>query len=636
MVIRGIAFLATCAVLLPLAATAADKDIRVSSVGYLPARAKHASIVGAATTFTIRRVEGDGVAYSGTAAAPIKDPATTEAIVVADFTALVDPGNYYLEVPGVGKSVPFSIGDDVYREPFEASMLGFYGWRCNTAVSLSFHGNSWKHDACHMEDASLDYIGTVGTKRDGLGGWHDAGDYGKYTVNAGITVGSLLAAYEEFKPLLSTYSFAIPEAGGALPDYLDEVKWELDWVLKMQYASTDGRVSHKLTSINFDPPAVTSTAQWVLPELDDQTRYYVPFGTAATADFVAMLAKAARIYREYAPAFADTCLAAAQVSYAYLNANPANVNPNQTAFKTGAYGTTDPDDRYWAAAEVWETTGDAAALKDFETRATAYGASAVDADFDWSNVRNLGTFVYLQSKRDGKSPTVVSALQASLLKAADALVSNASASGYGRAVSSYYWGSNGSVARACMLLQVANRLSPKAAYLDTCVDQLSWIFGRNYYNRSQVTGVGLDPPMNPHHRPSKGDTVAAPWPGLLVGGGNATSTQNGTNKNGATNWLDDVEAYELNEVAVNWNAPLVYALAGFLGGKALPPTPDAGTVAPDAKVTPSTGGAVGSPVTPAPLSNPRGCGCRLGGPFRGGAGLGLLAGLSLLFVRRRR
>jgi len=130
-----------------------------------------------------------------------------------------------------------------------------------------------------------------------------------------------------------------------------------------------------------------------------------------------------------------------------------------------------------------------------------------------------------------------------------------------------------------MLLQLANRLSPKADYLDTCVDQLSWTFGRNYYNRSQVTGLGLNPPMNPHHRPSRADGIVNPWPGLLVGGGNSTSTQAAGNKNGATNWLDDIEAYELNEVAINWNAPLVYALASLLGPQSSGTTSDGGVAA---------------------------------------------------------
>jgi endoglucanase len=307
-------------------------------------------------------------------------------------------------------------------------------------------------------------------------------------------------------------------------------------------------VSHKLTSLGFDG--------FEMPEADGLPRYFVPWGSAATADFVAMLAKAARSYRPYDAAFADRCLGAAQVSYAYLTANPANQRPDQTGFSTGGYYTSDGDDRLWAAAEMWETTGDAAALADFETRAAAMNPK-VDSDFDWGNVKNLGTLVYLQSQREGRNAALVDAIRTSLLSAAAALVSGRNGNGYGRALGNYYWGSNGSVARTCLVLQAANRVAPDPAYLDTCADQLGWLFGRNQYGRSQVTGVGIDPPLHPHHRPSGADGIAEPWPGLLVGGGDT-----------AQSWVDVQENYTVNEIAINWNAALVYALAGFLTQKA--------------------------------------------------------------------
>jgi endoglucanase len=594
------AFVLALALLCPLVAQAADSDVKVSSIGYLPGRVKRASITASATSFTIKRDADGSVAFTGTVGTAKNDPDTSQSIAIADFTAMTEVGSFYVDVSGVGRSVTFPVGNDAYREAFLATMLGFYGWRCNTAVSFSFKGQTYAHDACHMDDAHVDYLGTNPGKRDGLKGWHDAGDYGKYTVNAGITVGSLLAAWEEYASALSSYAWPIPETGGAAPDFLDEVRWELEWVLKMQYSASDGRVSHKLTSLTFDAPTDAGGSaidHWVMPENDLQTRYFVPWGSAATADFVAMLAKAARIYKTYDSAFADQCLSAAKVSYAYLVANTANQTVNDPT-TTGAYTTTDSDDRLWAAAEMWETTGDAAALSDFETRAKGFttGTSTyVDADFDWGNIKNLGMYVYLQSKRSGRSDSLVSAIQKSLTTAADTLVSNRNNSGYGRALSGktsqYYWGSNGSVARTCMLLQVANRISPKSDYLDTCVDQISWIFGRNYYNRSQVTGIGINPPMHPHHRPSQSDGISNPWPGLLVGGGNNGSKQASTS-NGAINWIDDVNDYELNEVAINWNAPLVYALASFLAPDTTPISPGDAAVPPDTSADVKTVGDV--------------------------------------------
>jgi endoglucanase len=433
-------------------------------------------------------------------------------------------------------------------------MLGFYGWRCGTAVSFAFSGDTFGHAACHLGDGYLDYLGQAGSMRDGKGGWHDAGDFGKYTGNAGFTLGMLLSAFERHPGGVTQAPLPIPETGGGLPDYLHELRWELDWMLKMIYADDDGRVSHKLTALSFEA--------FIAPEADAQTRYFVPFSSAATADFVAALAQASRVYRPYDAAFADTCLAAARTAYATLTANTANTPPDQAAFSTGGYTTSDPDDRLWAAAEMWETTGDAAALADVEARINAVAATAtlVAADFDWGSVRNLGLFTYLLSARTDRTQAVVDRVRASAMTAADAVAAAHDLSRYGRGVMNYYWGSNGSVARTAMLLAVANRLTGDTRYLDVAADQLAYLFGRNQYNRSQVTGLGIDPPLHPHHRPSASDALANPYPGLLVGGGTT-----------ATSWMDEQDMYMVNEVAINWNGALVYALAMFLPEGAWPP-----------------------------------------------------------------
>ena len=179
--------------------------------------------------------------------------------------------------------------------------------------------------------------------RDGKGGWHDAGDFGKYTGNAGFTLGMLLSAFERHPGGLTQAPLPIPERGGALPDYLDELRWELEWMLKMIYAADDGRVSHKLTALGFEGFVAPEDAVFDFSARDDlQTRYFVPFSSAATADFVAALAQASRIYRPYDAEFADRCLAAARAAYALLTANTANTPPDQAAFSTGGYTTTIP------------------------------------------------------------------------------------------------------------------------------------------------------------------------------------------------------------------------------------------------------------------------------------------------------
>jgi endoglucanase len=582
------ALVLTC---VPSALRAADSDVRPSSIGYLTARAKRVSVLGDATSFAVRRAADGSMAFEGPLPARSADPGTNDMVAEGDFSALTETGRFYVDVPGVGRSVEFPIGDDVFRRPFIAAMLGFYGWRCGTAVSFAFSGDRFGHVACHLGDGYLDYLGQAGAMRDGKGGWHDAGDFGKYTGNAGFTVGMMLAAFERHPGGVTQAPLPIPEAGGTLPDVLDEVRFELEWMLKMIYGAGDGRVSHKLTALSFEA--------FIAPEADTQTRYFVPFSSAATADFAAALALASRVYRPYDAAFADTCLAAARTAYAFLTANTANTPPDQTAFTTGGYATSDPDDRLWAAAEMWETTGEAAPLADLEARINAVSATAtlVAADFDWGSVRNLGLFTYLLSAREGRTPAIVDRVRTSALAAADAVTAAHDASRYGRGVMNYYWGSNGSVARTAMLLAVANRLTGAAGYLDVAADQLAYLFGRNQYNRSQVTGLGIDPPLHPHHRPSAADAVAAPYPGLLVGGGTT-----------ATGWMDNQDMYMVNEVAINWNGALVYALALFLPEGAWPP--------PQSEIDGGAGGDGGAVTDAAPDARadvlaPRngGCGC---------------------------
>jgi endoglucanase len=269
----------------------------------------------------------------------------------------------------VGRSPDFPIKRDVYNFAFYTATRAMYLWRCGTAVSGVYNGQTYKHANCHTADAYLDYI-SGNTLKESLKGWHDAGDYNKYTVNAGITIGMMFQAWQQFKPLIENISLDIPESNGSLPDFLAEIKWEIDWILTMQL--DNGSVSYKVSALDF--------CGFIMPEADTARRYFVPWGSASTADFVAMTAMAARIYEPYDAAYSKTCLDAAKKSYDFLAANTADHPADQTGFKTGAYTTSDPDDRLWAAAEMWETTGEQKYLTDFESRANNLYLSAIKTD----------------------------------------------------------------------------------------------------------------------------------------------------------------------------------------------------------------------------------------------------------------
>ena len=540
----------------------ADSDIRLNSLGFLPAAAKKASITATCSEFALKNAAGGATVYTGAVTGPTHQDDVNQDVWLADFSKVSDPGTYYLDVPGVGRSADFQIGEKVYDFAYYTTMRGFYLWRCGMAVVAEHNGDRFAHAACHMDDGYQDHMGLDDTsKRDGTGGWHDAGDYGKYTVNAGITVGCLFMAWDHFQDKLENVSLNIPDTAPGYPDFLKEIKWETDWLLKMAYPDGSGRVSHKLTRLNF--------SEFVMPEKDTEKRYFTDWGTAATADFVAMMAMAARYFEPYDAAYAKQCLDAAKTSYKFLKDNPEDKRWRQSEFSTGGYQSAATDDRLWAAAEMWETTGQTEYLKDFEARATAPVASRrrggggggagskVDEDWDWGNVRNMAMFTYVLSKKQGRNPELLETVRRDVIATADAIVANAERDVYGRTLRRYYWGCNGTIARQVLNLQVANKLAPKPEYVEASLDAVAHLFGRNVYNRSYVTGLGIDPPMHPHDRRSGTDGIEAPWPGYLVGGGNP----------GATSWNDDQEDYRTNEIAINWQAGLVYALAGFVSGK---------------------------------------------------------------------
>jgi endoglucanase len=561
-------------------------NVRVDSVGYVTGRTKVATVVLPAgmtalsdKTAEVRALNGD-VQWACQVTGPFTDSDLGITYYFADFSPFDGPGTFYILVPALGsdataQSAPFQVGPNVFAGALQSAMTGMYGQRCGTAVKITMGSDTWQHGACHKHDAdSLEYLTGASKSFASTGGWHDAGDYGKYVNNGAFSVGMLLAAWEHFQPTLAALSLPIPEhgkvaAGGSapLPDFLWEVKWELDWLLTAQSASGGaGGLPDKLTALAFE-------AYGTMPDADGQQRYFSGVGTAMTANFVAVMAAAARLYQTDAPEDAANYLAAAQLGYAYLGANAgpavaANDDPTMATnvFSTGHYYETDPDNRLWAAAEMWETTGDPAALADFEARVAAINET-VATDFDWPNVANLGIYTYVLSQRPDattRNPTLVSTLSANVTAAADMLVSAASTHAFGRALGdSFYWGSNGSVARTAMLLWVANTLSPNDQYPSTIQMQLDFLLGRNSYDRSQVTMVGYHPPENPHHGPSSGDHLIDPWPGLLVGGANSTASMVAPGVLPDVDWTDDASNYEVNEIAINWITPFVYATAAL-------------------------------------------------------------------------
>ncbi|MGC4069956.1 MAG: glycoside hydrolase family 9 protein [Polyangiaceae bacterium] len=530
-------------------------EIKFDTVGYLVDRKKIATVpAGSATKFQLVDPESDEVAFEGDLGESTTNADTGDTTQLADFSEFSTEGKYVLRVEGHEDSPPFEIGQEVWNDTLRVTMLGLYGLRCGTKVEFSHQGTTFKHEACHKDDGIINGtfeggLWSGGEKRDGTGGWHDAGDYGKYTVNASFALAFLLKAWEDFGERLGGVKH-IPDYDGTLSPWLAEAKYQMDQLLEMQLS--DGSAIHML-----GPRAFPGN---VLPETDTAPRYFTGVGTAATADLVAVAAMAARVFRAVDAEYADKCLAAAKAGQAFLDATPSVLSPSFDGFTHAAYKRAqDVGERFWALAELWRTTGDAALL----TKVEELLPSTAKMNFDWGNVENLGLFTYVQASNDGRNAEKLASARASVVASADSLVTGADSHAYGRGIGTmYYWGVNGVLARSTLNLFVANQIAPDEKYLDAAALQVDHLLGRNPFGRSMLTGVGYLPANSPHHRPSQGDGIRQAWPGLLVGGPNPQDPDAAGKPPGLA-WKDDEGDYYVNEIAINWNTALAYALAGF-------------------------------------------------------------------------
>jgi endoglucanase len=540
-------------------------EIKIDQVGYLPAAPKMAMVASkaAATSFTVRRVADDSLAFEGMLGAPMEDADSGDRVQTADFTRFTEPGRYSLDVPGVGRSWEFTIGRDTYARALYLALRSFYGQRCGTAVNLGPGFPGYSHAACHLEGAYHASSGKTGARKP-TGGWHDAGDYGRYVVNSGISAGTLLWAFELFGDRVKNLKLDIPESGNGTPDILNEVRWNLDWMLSMQ--DDDGGVWHKQTSEGF--------CGFVMPEKDALPSYVIGGGVApwksscATADLAAVAAIAARVYRPFDAAFSDRCLRAALQAWLWLEAHPDVLFRNPSGVSTGEYGDRDcGDERLWASAELWRTAGDEPYHRYFLDHVATYrGTIRAVGPPAWPSVAPMALWTYVLAAK--KDAGLAEGIRHDSLAAADAIVERSGHNGYRISMTSsdYVWGSNGVAANYGVQLLVANALRADPRYVEAAMENLHYLMGRNTFSLSFVTQVGANPFRHPHHRPSGADDKPEPWPGLLSGGPNRSRQDPAMGKLAdlppAKMYLDEEASYATNEIAINWNAPLVFLLAG--------------------------------------------------------------------------
>jgi endoglucanase len=549
--------------------------IRINQEGYYVQAPKVAAIVGniTATSFTIIDANRSDTVYRGKLSPQKQSSNSSLQTKLADFSAFQKAGSFRLIVPGSAPSYVFRIAANVHNSSSIALLKGFYYQRVSMPLQQQYAGK-WHRPAGHPDTEVLIHPAAATEKRPAgtviasPGGWYDAGDYNKYIVNSGITMGTLLSAYEDFPQYFNALKTNIPESRNSIPDLLDEVLYNLRWMLTMQDPN-DGGVYNKCTNAAFDG--------MVMPGVTKLPRYVVQKGTAATLDFAAVMAQAARIYKPFnkqLPGLSDSCLAAAKQAWQWALKNPDLVydqdkmnTTHKPAVSTGGYGDRSFNDEWlWAAAELLITTGDVT----YESTVNKELNSLL-AIPSWANVRMLGYYTLLRNNKAWPSRHTAEAatLKEKIIKLADWYITPVSENAFhtvmGRQKSDFVWGSSSVAANQGILLINAFLLTKDKKYIHYALTNLDYLLGRNATGFSFVTGIGTYPVMHPHHRPSVADGIVDPVPGLLSGGPNPGRQDRCKYEftEPETAFTDQDCSYASNEIAINWNAPAVYLFAAI-------------------------------------------------------------------------
>lgn len=548
-----------------VAAGTASTTIQVNQVGFLPGAAKWAVVpAGGADRFEVIDASTGREVFSGRLSPAARWKPAQESLRLADFSAFRTPGEYRLHVEGLPESARFVIDARAYEGVNAAALRAFYFNRASTELKPE-HAGPWARPAGHPDTRVRVHASAAGPGRpegtviSAPKGWYDAGDYNKYIVNSGITTYTLLAAWEHFPAHFERQRLNIPESGNALPDLLDEVLWNLEWMLAMQDPA-DGGVYHKLTDKGFDGV--------VMPHQPDNERYVVMKTTAATLDFAAVAAQASRVFAPFEsqrPGLSARLLAAAKAAWGWAHAHPAVLYKQPADIHTGGYDNATLRDEFaWAAAELYVTTRDDAYL-------AALKAQAQPADVPgWGDVGSLA-WITLAHHRERLTPQADRAeIERQIATQAGKLAAQWQASPYRVAMQreDFYWGSNAVALNQALMLIQGHRLGGDRRQLDAAQAALDFVLGRHPTGFSMVTGFGERSPREPHHRPSGADGVTDPVPGFIVGGPRHETSDDCKpiaypSTAAAKAWLDRFCSYTTNEVAINWNAPLVYVSAAL-------------------------------------------------------------------------
>ena len=546
--------------------------IRVNQIGYITGMPVKISVLSAGK-LTVKNSAGD-IVFEKNDIEIKNDPASGDEVAFVDLGILPE-GEYTVSSGNSERKI--KVAGNAYDEITGALIKGLYYQRCGCGLDEKYAG-IYAHPACHTAPATEWEDRNV--KKTIIGGWHDAGDYGKYVGPGAVTVAHMLYAYRLF-PAGCTNDLNIPESGNGVPDILNEARWEIEWIIKMQ--REDGAFYHKLTKDHFAP--------FIMPETDTDPEYLLPPSHCATEAAIGCLALASRIYKAFDKEFAEECLAAALKGWEWVEKNlefKPFMSPKEV--RTGMYGDwSDKDERFWAACELFACTREekyrAAAEKMFnlakdpeelnkiKEKLPPFMKHAFDnvkpgldvTQYGWMDVSGLGAICCLFELKEKGGSILYDELKKDFLERSGEIYNAYINSGYGTALKEdqYIWGG--------ILTVMANAMSMIFNYILTgniemeiaAQNQFNYALGLNALDLSFVTGYGERSVMNPHHRLSGADGIEAPVPGLISGGPNKKMTYPETKEKlgdtpAAKYFLDETPSADTNEIAIYWNSPAIF------------------------------------------------------------------------------
>ena len=548
--------------------------LAVNQAGYLPDAPKHALLVSPVNDETVQLVLANtDMVLTDVKKAP--EQLTKEGVKIQwlDFSDIKLAGDYYLRQGGT-KSPTFRISADSYALPTWLLLRSYYLQRCGTPLSDRI--THLEHAACHLETAyyaRADEVNRPEQRHDVGGGWHDAGDFGRYMATATVTVNRLMSLYLMQPNRYQDGDLRIPESGNGQPDLLDEVAIELEWMLKMQ--RMDGAVYRKVSGMH-----------WVSerrPEEDTNQQLIYGISSPETAKFAASMALAARVYRNIRPESAQVYLTVAENAWSWLQKHPHMTVDWQASDDSGSgkYLLSDTDtetslefdddDRLAAALELFLTTD----KTDYRDYVQQHAADAPYTLYEWKDASPLSLWHLLTFDKTDSLSSLRAVIKSRLIARADTILQRIATCPLRMANQRLVWGSNKMLAEEGITLLHAWHLTNDTKYYHAALEQIDFLFGRNPFAMSFITGVGNQAVRTPVHL--FGSAIKQTLPGLMVGGPNVLAQDKiAQPEQGVLSYIDNPRAYSVNEYAIDYNASVI----GLLEILAIYQQPAPGNTAP--------------------------------------------------------